>query len=175
MYVTRSRICLATLLIASTLLIQSARGSKEETKEPLVRQQRRPGTWSESSNDAGFQRSQRSEEARVRQADYGYNNPSYPYRPYNQRPYPYPYDDAEDLQYYRPPYRPTQQVPYVPPVPYVPAPPPGYYVPPPYFPYTTTTTTTANPLAPIGFMLVDTYTSPLGKRTITPRAFYKVW
>lgn len=180
-------------------------------------QQKRPGTWSESTNDASPSRSERSEGRRVRLGEYGYNNPPYPYRPNYQRPYPftvYPYDDAEDIPNYqqRQPYRPSPPRPYAPPPgclqqpytspsqypnsqqqqqqPYIP--PPQYpnqqqpYIPQPQYPYQQqqpympasqlpSNTATPNPLAPIGYMLVDTYTSSLNKRSISiPRAFFKV-
>lgn len=186
---------LFALVLASILHIRHARG-EEKVEGSLVKQ--RPNTWSESSSGNGggsSDRAERSDRGMVRQGEYGYN--LYPYqRPpyYQSRPNPYtvyPYDDAEDIPYYQQqPYRPLPPRPYVPPGYYQPpvTPPPIYppYTQPPfyptqqqlpYMPYTPppVSTTTVNPLAPIGYMLVDTYSSPVKRRAISvPRAFFKL-
>lgn len=178
---TRTRSCSIGLAAIVLVCIQLV----EATEEPLVKQQQRPGTWSELK--IPDQRATRQ----IQQNFYGFNSqPQYPannnnnrpsYYQQPQRPYPYtvyPYDDAEDVPYYQ------QQPAYPPPN----QPPPGYYRPPPYYPppppLTSPPTTTpastpsggdANPLAPIGYMLVDTYTMPMrGKSISVPRAYFTV-
>lgn len=101
----------------------------------------------------------------VRQDTYNFYSirprPNY-YRP---RPSYEPYDEPYP---YRPPYQPYAQ-------PYQPQPYPPYPYPPPTPPSSTTTTmtTTPHPLAPIGYMLVDTYHSPSGATYSKPIAYFR--
>ena len=73
------------------------------------------------------------------------------------------YNIYDDDYYHRPPYRP----PYYERPPYSP-----YLYPPPSSTTTTTTTTTPSPLAPIGYMLIDTHHTPTGSYS-KPIAFYR--
>lgn len=119
----------------------------------------RRGSWSESESASSGSRLFLNSHQNVGQSD------NYINRPY-RRPSYQPYDDAEDLHesYNRPRY--PDYRPYDSP----------YYYPQPY-PYppttTTTTTTTQDPRQPIGYMLLDTYRTPLGTQ-IRPLAYYKV-
>lgn len=94
--------------------------------------------------------------------------PQPPYQPYiyppaqqnTYPPLPYPYSPQQPQQ------QPQQQPPYQP-----------YVYPPPYYPPSTTTTTTPaptsnpSPSTPIGYMLIDTYTSKFGSYS-RPTAFF---
>lgn len=105
----------------------------------------------------------------VRQDTYNFYNIRPPYN--RPRPRPtyndyYNYDDAaEYVPNYRPPYRPY------PPYPYQPYPSP-YPRPPSTTTSTTTTPPPSSPIAPIGYMLIDTYNGPSGSYS-KPIAFFR--
>lgn len=131
----------------------------------------RRGSWLEQVDSRSSNRMAEQRRTRDRFNFYNIRPPAnqQQYQPYN--PY-YSYDDSEDLyeppNYLRPP---SPRPPYQP-----------YSYPPPPYPYpplppSSTTTTTAvppsnqPPNAPIGYMLIDTYTSKFGSYS-RPTAFF---